>query len=818
MNKNKKYPIFEANQVLSQQHLNGLFTYLQGQDRITRTDNIGVGIVSGLELMYPDDKTLSISCGNAITSLGFAIHLDTTVYKKMHTLHVSPKFLNPKIDQEPFLSEMYAQSSKYNAMETCIELLQDTDTSDLNATLITSGFFNDKVIVLLLEANFIDDKNCLATGCDDKGKHIEFILRPLALTKPQAIAIGVAAPIAFTMPSPLKIPRYNIPEKIIKVGSQVLKEFENINKARVNAISVTATALYSHYKTIWNLDSSLDNILNIQTELNSKIATHSPSVNSQYVYDWMNDISETCNEIINSDIREVPTKCSLDALFPFHVSLGDNTTEKNFRTNYFPAHDPNSEYARGRKKIMHLFNRLQHVIFHFSPSSVPIRITPSRYGKEPLSEKSIPFYYDLDPNLQTQLSKHWNHAFTEKGRQNEVYSYANNSNNTHIENDFEPFNFFRIEGHIGKSFSSVITEIEILKNSYSLPFEIKAVNAVDFANKTIDITRFTGRWDDLEADYDMARKRLYTITEFVIKWMELKKADLIAKNLITQGALTNFKNILNEIKDLLTDDLQEFFDSCENFLTVFKQLNSLFSFHKNCIMISPTLTPIAEDLIDRFDDINELFLSDPFSVIVDEAEYRWNEMCKELFLSEFIRNNTGIEHKAGVLRGGTFIIVYVDNTIFKPNPKSKSIQNIENNIKAHIDNTQIDEGEFKTMNEKLATSRFKSSRFKKPEGPLVDPKSIEIQDSFKARFEEVSKTYKPETALFLQNVMSHAFDIMEKIPAEEIQFQNKVIADFFIPYISTRTSANIAPAAANLVGDFLAGDFNSIDFKTNNIQ
>ena len=44
------YPIFEANQVLTNTHLNDVFDYLDEQQRLTRTNLIGIGIVCGLEI------------------------------------------------------------------------------------------------------------------------------------------------------------------------------------------------------------------------------------------------------------------------------------------------------------------------------------------------------------------------------------------------------------------------------------------------------------------------------------------------------------------------------------------------------------------------------------------------------------------------------------------------------------------------------------------------------------------------------------------------------------------------------------------------
>ncbi len=51
------YPIFEVNQVLTNSHLNEVFGYLDEQERLTRANLIGIGIVCGLEIKL--DRTAS---------------------------------------------------------------------------------------------------------------------------------------------------------------------------------------------------------------------------------------------------------------------------------------------------------------------------------------------------------------------------------------------------------------------------------------------------------------------------------------------------------------------------------------------------------------------------------------------------------------------------------------------------------------------------------------------------------------------------------------------------------------------------------------
>src|SRR5262249_2629914 len=50
------YTVFEPNQVLSDTQLNGLTSYLDDQDRLTRVELLGVGIVGGLRVRLDGNR------------------------------------------------------------------------------------------------------------------------------------------------------------------------------------------------------------------------------------------------------------------------------------------------------------------------------------------------------------------------------------------------------------------------------------------------------------------------------------------------------------------------------------------------------------------------------------------------------------------------------------------------------------------------------------------------------------------------------------------------------------------------------------------
>ncbi|HEY8967894.1 MAG TPA: hypothetical protein VIM64_02350, partial [Puia sp.] len=73
------FPVFDADQVLTNKHLNDLFNYLDQQDRLSRCKLIGSGIVCGLDISSsPGAITVSKGCG--LTSQGYILLLCQSVY------------------------------------------------------------------------------------------------------------------------------------------------------------------------------------------------------------------------------------------------------------------------------------------------------------------------------------------------------------------------------------------------------------------------------------------------------------------------------------------------------------------------------------------------------------------------------------------------------------------------------------------------------------------------------------------------------------------------------------------------------------------
>ncbi|MDD1606641.1 MAG: hypothetical protein LUP96_08110, partial [Methylococcaceae bacterium] len=140
---------------------------------------------------------------------------------------------------------------------------------------------------------------------------------------------------------------------------------------------------------------------------------------------------------------------------------------------------------------------------------------PSKLADVPLSDKAIPYYYQQSG--KPPLFELWNAEKTQHNRANQNLSYRSYQYQPvapvfitdPLRYDLEPYNFLRIEGHLGKNYQSVMNTILTLKARYSLPIEVIALRTGAFDNTiTVDLTKESSRFQDLEALYDVLREEL----------------------------------------------------------------------------------------------------------------------------------------------------------------------------------------------------------------------------------------------------------------------------------------------------------------------
>lgn len=531
------YPVFEADQVLTNDHLNSMFNYLDQQDRLTRMKLIGSGIVCGLEI-EPAGSEIKVKKGCAVTSQGFMVLHCETVYTH-YIPYSTPVFpddlqLNQQCPSErseaiPFYGETFGRE--------IFQLIADQDVANHNGNTdlialsqMPDDFLSKYAIVLFLEAEQLNLKNCDTNDCNDKGSRMNFQVKALLVDKNILDKIisgqgGNLAEIDKNIYPILK--RFNYQVQKLTTSSDVINAFKNL--ADHETLTTIAAALKNSARKYQYLlenenPNIFDTVYNRLVELRDEILRNHP-VLIQYFYDFLDDIIKGYYEFTRA-AQHTNSECCMDEMkFPLHIMLGEaNVSTSNSHASYrqYFIYSPLFNDQKNRLgEIRSLFTRLKLLLSQFSIESMlpfdkkQIRITPSQWGKANLSDRCIPYYYNV-AEPQNELYKFWNYEKAKRGEETHNLSYNASSYNApfHVTNsllyDIEPFNFFRIEGHIGKHINEALPMIKQQQKERNQPWEVVAVSA-DFIGTLIRGEEPKCIIQDLESDYRVL------IAEFVCR-------------------------------------------------------------------------------------------------------------------------------------------------------------------------------------------------------------------------------------------------------------------------------------------------------------
>lgn len=836
---NKQYPIFEANQVLSDKHLNGLVTYLEKEERDTRTYLLGVGIACGLEINIANDrKSITISEGTAVTTEGYLIKFNGGTYFHYKDADISTDFLT-KIKDETYLSA-------YQDLNSAHQLLENTTDS---LGIISDGFLANKIVVLVIEAMLIDQKNCTTTSCDDKGLRLEFNIKPIIVNQ-SWVEVHFTPKEILPHFNKLFLPRFDVEKSKLVKGTDIFTAFQKAFDATKTNTSKEIATLYNHLLKI-NIDTENEFTLlsNISTILNNNYNLHKNTIYFQYVYDWLSDIQSAYNEIVDFNKQNPGVCCIARDLFPYHVSLGVAFTAtgviKNSVSDHHLSKYRNDSILTGflgqdlkeKARILYdLVKRLQLIINHFKiDTSLSIKITPSSYGKISLGEKAIPFYYDI--NAVNELNKVWNPSLSYRFKNDEILGYhsAKYSEISEVNNplayEAESYNFYRIEGVIGKEFSQAIATVKSIQDNKRLPFQVIGINAVDETSRTIAFNNQGGDWDDLEVEYDLAKTKLINLLDFFVKWLNDNKGLFVGNLQILKDLPQQAQTSFTEFKKLLTADLPEFLNNYSTFYHALEAINNVFLIYNHQIDIRQAgcvNTPLIDDLERRLDEFNALVLEDSFTIIYLEAKRRWINTLRTTFLAQFAAKNASIEHKSGVTRGGTFCMIYADYSVFTTtSPKKNRL--LWASLPLLTARFQLEESTIQVITSQNPLTKKKLA-MKIPEldsenidSPCEEKQTEAVQIYQSLLKENLSAQMIPEISKYLiANIQPFILNqIRTKIPPADSTPKNIVIADFYVPYIccGNGDAINIVvntPEKPNvpIVADFSYPDFEETDFET----
>lgn len=497
---NSDYPKFVADQVLTSDNLNDLFGHLDEQGRMTRTNLIGMGIVCGMEVKTSTDgKSITITKGVGVTSHGYLISVPETTYSKRTT----QIFDAVKCEYYNRFVNIASKTQKFNLWELKQEA-EETDTTALTKSFLQD---QDKIVLMFVELLEENNKNCSPDSCDDKGITITINFRPLLVPKAEvdnflSNSSNTGAGKTVLLPE-YKMKRYDVPATLLLDSEDVMQGYLDIlSKPFIKGYKDGITNAYDMLETLLSDEISPTTFNALMNErfasftfLFDGTITQTQAINLQYYYDFFSDLALAYDEL-RLKVKDAVCAClPNEDLFPRHILLGEAIgfdVEKSLYRTRFMSSPVLSCCAADTKAVKMLFRKIMLLLENFSISSeenntnkrgLPIRITPSTLGREPLSEKAIPFYYSVNKG-DNPLYLSWSPLRAVNHTENQVLSYHAGKYNTQddhithpLQYDLEPNNFLRIEGHIGKDYKTVVASLDAIKKANRLPFEVVALSS-----------------------------------------------------------------------------------------------------------------------------------------------------------------------------------------------------------------------------------------------------------------------------------------------------------------------------------------------------
>ena len=709
---NTRFTIFENDQVLTADQLNDLFNYLEVQNKLTRTKAIGVGIIYGLEIGVINNKHLVVSKGAAITTDGDLLQFD---YDQEFDQYAVFEDLNAKYAY--FLTDTEQPIPVFVLKDS--RIAGSIPGNDLGALETTTGTaFRDYAGVLYLEDYNNDPDLCTGTDCDNKGAIAMKELQVLLIHKSNIGSLLQSLPAMnkdYFALADLDIPRVVVNTGIDKYA-ELSSAFANALTVKDDIID-KLTKAYQTCKLIVEDDfEGGDPTGNWKSLLNDQFNPQS-AIYSQYVYDYARDLSYAYTELresLFSDdmlaspdvdlfpkhvliglVRDATLKRPIPVVFPDirfpqsgEISVPENRRNSLLRSNllstssirfnfgillkrFHPIHiDLEYRHHFYESPILNSnnesdeltrfnFMRLHSMITNFSiPTAANLqsldqglKIIPSLYEDVPLGDRSIPFYYRYDEKLPINL--YWNFNANNRKRENQILSYnatqyaSSAAARTPLNFNILKYTFFRVEGHIGFKLTDVEASLNKLILDNNLPINFISVQVekrletippkswffphLYMYEKSIKAT-FFDRMDDADSVNDDLVKRTDTAT--------------------TTIPATEFKTARQNVYD----NAKDIGDSQFNYMSYRSAISNVITAASNVkaqtkqFTFSNTAIPhdfiLNSDVLRKTDVISSIYQN---TVIKKKTG---------LMLGNFMKENPGLEHAGGVLRGGTFVLVY----------------------------------------------------------------------------------------------------------------------------------------------------------------
>lgn len=655
------YRIFEKDQVLTHDQLNSIASYLDDQARLTRVKLLGVGIVCGLRP--------SIEGGQVKITKGVGVTTDGDLLYFMEEIRFDR--FRPYDASNPAYPPFRSGEDRLLLFELVPQGIEDPRAAPLTQFIAQTGKpLGDMVALLLMESYVKDDDLCSGTDCDNLGKDCvntpKLLLTDRAGAAALKEAIGLPNDAAGAL-TPIAADRPLLPSSITSLGQ--LGQFYRVACNAVhNKLVAEFPKLYPNISPFLSEEFPADPATGWITRLNA-IKAGAADLGIQYYYDFLKDLVETYNRFLDALFGDTTWCCPDFDAFPKHLLLGalvSGANPEEHRTGCYPS----PLVSRTADQLHHatfLLRKIDAMIqtFQVPPGgSAPIRVTPSFTEERSLEERAIPYYYPF--NATAPIHKRWNYRLHRRGMDANNYSYhaaaygAQGAAAAPLTSQIGPYSFFRVEGHLGKPVTAALAEIERGIQANNLPFTVRAVMLGTDRGQVVRPPKV--RYTDLHRFHYLLRQdlfhRLDDVSEFSGKFKQQVDASVADE---PNG--TTLKNIAEQKNNTVSGKTG----------SARTKLNKKYSEYKADPTwkedLNDTMTAAGEFKFNLGEVVKTEFPT-PFDSLIGHTNDRWLDLLdgilqgkeekedEKLLFSKFISQHPGLEHFGGVVRGGTFVLLY----------------------------------------------------------------------------------------------------------------------------------------------------------------
>jgi hypothetical protein len=719
----KQFPVFEANQILTHKHLNDLRSFLDEENRITRTHLSGTGIVCGL-LVSSDtiNHTITLKKGFGITSLGHLLEVPEDLVLSYYRTYMEPVEDEDKYEFKESTLPSSAVFELFVSEPEKDEIIEENPVASLSKI----SDISDYAVVVFLEHLKKDLRSCTGTNCDNKGKSSEYRIRVLLVDKDD-LDIYESDNFLITVDNfpRLSIPRVKLNDLENAVGPDSLRTaYLNVigdSNFGIPAIVATIPQIWTRFALPLGIALSEVRV----TEAANNLTGILSSSDIQYSWDHLRTICLAWNEFADV-VCEMIGSCGLEIPYhPRHLVAGllvpqVKTKTDRYRTTFIQRGPIDAEHKLLYRAQL-LFERVIILLENFKiPATTTngIFITPSTSPADVLSMQSIPFYYPTSA-IKKDLLRLWNPSKTMKGRERNQYSYWASSydEGESVDDGFfatrylSPFSFYphpetflRIEGLHGIDRDIVVKRLEKLKKDFNLNFNIEVLYLTD---NPINIQLDKG----VPCDHStLGEEFLIRIAAALNGYIKLKNYILFVVDKFYKGekpaqlnnflnSITNMIDSLQVVNSIASFDSFDFQQNYKKLQSTFVEMLAKFDLEFKLSANFPN-DSTASELVNAASsfamDLLELFGEEKiFTSIVRTWSAWFMHIERERYarsytrqFSSFVSRNTGIEHFSGTWRNGTFFLVCVQNRKGLEMP-SEEVRELRSSEELRTDTTTV---------------------------------------------------------------------------------------------------------------------------------